>query len=289
MGPGVELSEKYAPQPEISTYVNHVADRFDLPAAYRFDTRVNRRDVRWKAPDRHIETDPATGSRTFCIMAVGCRGANSPNSRASMILMARLHHRQWPHQGVTSPACVSASRHRLLGIHRYRLSQRQASAPDGVPAHRDLVGAALERKVLTRNICRWPGHYRPRGPRRAPPDWVLFPLQPQAALEAGLKTAKSITMKPCARRLAPFSGPTGDLLFEKAANDTNREFAAARILKLVEDPATPTCFSRTRLAAAPLLRYRSFETLHFASRKTGRRIPDADRTRTAAWASESWC
>src|SRR3979490_3029897 len=35
-----DWSEKYAPQPEILSYANHVADRFDLRRHIRFDTRV---------------------------------------------------------------------------------------------------------------------------------------------------------------------------------------------------------------------------------------------------------
>ena len=35
-----DWSEKYAPQPEILSYANHVADRFDLRRHIQFDTRV---------------------------------------------------------------------------------------------------------------------------------------------------------------------------------------------------------------------------------------------------------
>ena len=35
-------SERYAPQPEILKYANHVADRFDLRRDIQFDTRVER-------------------------------------------------------------------------------------------------------------------------------------------------------------------------------------------------------------------------------------------------------
>src|ERR1700716_1654673 len=35
-----DWSEKYAPQPEILAYANHVADRFDLRSDIVFDTRV---------------------------------------------------------------------------------------------------------------------------------------------------------------------------------------------------------------------------------------------------------
>ena len=35
-----DWSERYAPQPEILKYANHVADRFDLRSDIQFDTRV---------------------------------------------------------------------------------------------------------------------------------------------------------------------------------------------------------------------------------------------------------
>ena len=37
-----DWSERYAPQPEILNYANHVADRFDLRRDIQFDTRVER-------------------------------------------------------------------------------------------------------------------------------------------------------------------------------------------------------------------------------------------------------
>src|SRR5262245_45529097 len=37
-----DWSEKYAPQPEILNYANHVADRFDLRRDIVFDTRVTK-------------------------------------------------------------------------------------------------------------------------------------------------------------------------------------------------------------------------------------------------------
>src|ERR1041385_8588266 len=66
-------SERYASQPEILRYLNHVAERFDLNRDIELNTRVtsavfdedaNRWTVR---TDRH-----APVSARFCIMATGC-------------------------------------------------------------------------------------------------------------------------------------------------------------------------------------------------------------------------
>jgi cyclohexanone monooxygenase len=64
-------SEKYATQPEILRYLNHVADRFDLRRDITFGTRVTA--ARWDNGRWQVETDK--GERVearFVIMATGC-------------------------------------------------------------------------------------------------------------------------------------------------------------------------------------------------------------------------
>ena len=46
-----EWTERYASQPEILRYINHVADRFDLRRDITFDTRVDRRHLRRRQRD----------------------------------------------------------------------------------------------------------------------------------------------------------------------------------------------------------------------------------------------
>ena len=74
-------SERYAGQPEILRYINHVADRLDLRRDIRLNTRVNdalfdRQANRWT-----IRTDDGlTLQASFCIMATGClSNAQVPN------------------------------------------------------------------------------------------------------------------------------------------------------------------------------------------------------------------
>ena len=52
-----DWSEKYAPQPEILSYANHVADRFDLRRHILFDTRVTAATFDEAAKCWRIETD----------------------------------------------------------------------------------------------------------------------------------------------------------------------------------------------------------------------------------------
>jgi cation diffusion facilitator CzcD-associated flavoprotein CzcO len=96
-------SEKYAPQPEILAYANHVADRYDLRGAYLFDTRVTTATFDEERQRWTIETD--RGDRIearFCIMATGCLSvprepdiAGAADFKGETYVTGR-----WPHEPV---------------------------------------------------------------------------------------------------------------------------------------------------------------------------------------------
>src|SRR5215216_6783694 len=98
-----EWSERYAAQPELLRYANHVADRFDLRRDIQFNTRVkaaafDEAQGRWV-----LETgDGARVTATHCIMATGC--LSSPNLPQFEGLDSfegdRYHTGYWPKEGV---------------------------------------------------------------------------------------------------------------------------------------------------------------------------------------------
>ena len=68
-----DWTERYATQPEILKYANHVADRFDLRRDIQFETRVT--SVRYDEATQqwNVATDRGdTVAARFCITAVGC-------------------------------------------------------------------------------------------------------------------------------------------------------------------------------------------------------------------------
>ena len=71
-----EWSERYAAQPEILRYANHVADRFDLRRDIQFNTRVTSARVRRGAGRWSIET--GDGARTLGQVSASWRRAASP-------------------------------------------------------------------------------------------------------------------------------------------------------------------------------------------------------------------
>src|SRR5678815_150232 len=68
-----EWTERYATQPEILKYANHVADRFDLRRDIQFETRVTRAVFDETTSRWDVETDGSDEvCARFCIMATGC-------------------------------------------------------------------------------------------------------------------------------------------------------------------------------------------------------------------------
>jgi cyclohexanone monooxygenase len=77
-----------------------------------------------------------------------------------------------------------------------------------------------------------------RAKARGRPTGFYFPFNAQPALEASLEDREKQYEQAWARGGLPFLGAYGDLLFEKAANDTAADFARRKIRSLVKDPVT---------------------------------------------------
>jgi cation diffusion facilitator CzcD-associated flavoprotein CzcO len=98
-----EWTERYATQPEILRYLNHVADRFELRADILFNTRVSEVIYEedggfWKVSTEGGECFKAG----YCIMATGCLSAPNEPKFDGLDLFKGATYRtsQWPHEGV---------------------------------------------------------------------------------------------------------------------------------------------------------------------------------------------
>ena len=110
-----DWSEKYATQPEILRYAEHVADRFDLRRDMVFDTNVT--SLRWLGDSWCVTTEPAntppiprgdtanhaeTTTARFVVLATGClSSANKPRFVDDHLFSGRTYHTgAWPKEGV---------------------------------------------------------------------------------------------------------------------------------------------------------------------------------------------
>ena len=98
-----QWTERYAPQPEILRYINHVADRFDLRRDIQLETRVTAAVFDEAANTWAIQTDRGDRvSARFCIMATGClSSAQVPKYKGLESFEGKWYHTgNWPHEGV---------------------------------------------------------------------------------------------------------------------------------------------------------------------------------------------
>ena len=238
-----DWSEKYAPQPEILSYANHVADRFGLRPHIAFDTRVISASFDEAAKCWRIETDRGDRvSAKFCIMAVGClSAANRPAFKGIEEFRGPVHHTgQWPHEGVdftglragvigTGSSAIQSIP--IIAQQASSLTVFQRTATYSVPAWNQKLTPEYRKTIKA-------DYPALRAKARARPTGFYFPFNMQPALQATPEERERQYEEAWERGGLPFLGAFGDLLFEKAANDTIAEFARDKIRRLVQDPAT---------------------------------------------------
>ena len=98
-----DWSERYAPQPEILKYANHVADRFNLRPDIAFNTRIDRAAFdeatgSWSVTTSHGNTVTAD----YFVLATGClSNARMPDIKGLGDFKGKVYHTgHWPHQPV---------------------------------------------------------------------------------------------------------------------------------------------------------------------------------------------
>jgi cyclohexanone monooxygenase len=238
-----DWSEKYSPQPEILAYANHVTDRFNLRPDIRFNTRVTSTTFDEAKNCWHVETDRGDRvSAKFCIMAVGCLSAtNRPPFAGMDDFKGPIYHTgEWPHDGVdfsglrvgvigTGSSAIQSIP--IIAQQAAELTVFQRTATYTVPAWNEKLTPEYRQKIKA-------DYPALRAKARARPTGFYFPFNMKPALEATPEEREQKYEEAWERGGLPFLGAFGDLLFEKAANDTIADFARAKIRGIVKDPAT---------------------------------------------------
>jgi cation diffusion facilitator CzcD-associated flavoprotein CzcO len=243
-----EWSERYAAQPELLRYANHVADRFDLRRDIAFDTRVasavfDEAQGRWV-----IGTgDGARTTARFCIMATGC--LSSPNLPAIPGLEdfagEWYHTGQWPHEGVdftgkrvgqigTGSTGIQAAP--VIAAQAAHLTVFQRTANYAVPAHNFPLDAEYQRAVKADYA-----DLRARAKQTA--TGIDFDYSDRLALQTPVEErAREFEMR-WQRGGLSFLGAFMDLMIDQDANVTAADFVRAKIREQVRDPAVAELLS----------------------------------------------
>ena len=237
-------SERYGGQPEILSYIKHVADRFDLRRDIKFNTRVVSAVFHDETNLWTVETDQGdVVLATFCIMATGC--LSTPYEPAYPGLedyQGDIYHTgKWPHEEVD----LSGKRVGIIGT--------GATAIQIIP----VVAEQVEHLTIFQRTANYsiPGHNRPRDPEVE----REFNTHYDARLDKARHSFGGITGHPSPRvsaledtpeerdrffeeRWADGGGTFSmlttyrDLLVSQEANDLAADFVRDKIRSIVKDP-----------------------------------------------------
>lgn len=234
-------TERYAAQPEILKYINHVADRFDLRRDIQFETRVTSAAFDEDACRWTIQTD--RGDRVparFCIMATGCLSdAQVPDFKGLESFAGKWYHTgRWPHEGVD----FTGLRVAIIGtgssaIQSTPIIARQAShlyvfqrTPNySVPAHNAPLDPEYERRVKA-------GYAEFRRQARESRVGFVMERSGDSALAVPAEERQREYEKRWGKGGLGFSATYTDILTSQEANDTAAQFFRAKIREIVHDP-----------------------------------------------------
>ncbi len=246
-------SEKYATQPEILRYANHVADRFDLRRDIQLETRIVA--ARYDETSQCWQIDTERGESfeaTYYIIATGClsvpKAIDIPG-RADFE-GATYHTADWPREGVDftglKVAVIGTGSSAIQSIpfiaeQAAHLTVFQRTPAFSLPAfNRDLTdeerSAWKARYPEHRHLSRYSGF----GVPDAPLDKSAFDVddaERERSYEAAWQRGEIVAV------MQQFN----DLLVSQEANDTAADFVRKKIRAIVNDPDTaellcPTTF-----------------------------------------------
>ena len=239
-----EWSQKYATQPEILSYFQHVADRFDLRRDIRFETRVTGAVWDDTTATWQVSTDAGTDiSARWYVMATGC--LSMPKELdiegADQFQSPTYFNSRWPHEGVD----FSGMRVGLVGT--------GSSAIQSIPV---IAEQAAELVVFQRT----PNFSVPAGHGPVPPERIAdiksrYPDYRQEArlsqggvpVEVTMDGARTVSAEERRSRLDAgwdegdligFLSVFNDLPINQESNDLVVEFVHEKIRSIVDDPDT---------------------------------------------------
>jgi cyclohexanone monooxygenase len=242
-------SEKYATQPEILRYINHVADRFDLRPDIQLQTRVSRASFDEAVGRWTVDADgPAVYSAQYLILAVGCLSAPKPPDirglerfQGQSYLTAR-----WPHEpvdfngqdvGVIGTGSSGVQVIPMIAEQAATLTVFQRTASYVLPARNRPLA---EEEVTNRkaNYPQW------RAAQRESYFGDAAPKPTRSALEVSSQDQQATYQR--GWKIGALHGIVAafyDILTDEQANETAADFVRAKIHEIVTEPAVAEALS----------------------------------------------
>jgi cation diffusion facilitator CzcD-associated flavoprotein CzcO len=241
-------SERYAAQPEILRYADHVADRFDLRRDIRCNTRVTAaRFDEAAACWRIFAGDGDALTARYCVMATGClSSANIPDLAGLETFRGRWYHTgHWPHESVdfaglrvavigTGSSAIQSIP--IIAEQAEQLYVFQRTPNYGVPAR----NGPLDPRVQQAIKADYAG-LRQRAKQMR--NGIQYPVNEASAIEVTEQERRREYEFRWRRGGLSFLGSFSDLLVDKQANETAAEFIREKIREAVRAPAVAAALS----------------------------------------------
>jgi cation diffusion facilitator CzcD-associated flavoprotein CzcO len=246
-----EWTERYATQPEILSYINHVADRFELRDGIQLNTRVmsasfDEAITRWSVETADFAgPSESAGARSrvsakFVVMATGCLSSTNlpPFDGLDDFAGDWFHTGHWPHAGVdftgqrvgvigTGSSAIQSIP--LIAEQAEHLFVFQRTANYSVPAHNGPLDAATQHEVKADYAA-----FRKQNSLK--PFGASFPVNEQLALVETPEVREREYEARWATGGLGYVASFADLMVDREANDTAAEFLRRKIRESVHDP-----------------------------------------------------
>ncbi|MDZ4375097.1 MAG: NAD(P)/FAD-dependent oxidoreductase [Phenylobacterium sp.] len=242
-------SERYATQPELLDYLNHVADRFELRPDIQLETRVISAHFDEAANRWTVTTDRGdTLSARYCVMATGCLSVpNTPDFPGmDRFKGPSWHTGDWPRGGVdfsgqrvgvigTGSSAIQSIP--IIADQAAQVTVFQRTPNFSVPAHNGPVAAEV--------VEDWRANRAQRRAEARETAFAIRMVQPreQPALEARPDERRAEYEARWATGGFALLGAYGDLTGDLAANATAADFVRDKIRSIVKDPVVAEALS----------------------------------------------
>ncbi|MDB5618862.1 NAD(P)/FAD-dependent oxidoreductase [Tardiphaga sp.] len=239
-----DWSERYAPQPEILRYANHVADRFDLRKDIQLDTRVESAVFDETSNEWTVTTsDGATVTAPYVVLGTGClSNARVPEFKGMGDFKGQVYHTgHWPHEpvdftglrvGVIGTGSSAIQSIPLIAEQASELFVFQRTANFSVPA-RNAPLSAGEREAWRKDYA----EIRRRA-REDMKNGIVQPVPDRGALDDPDEVRREKYGARWNSGGLTFMGVYNNLVLDQPANDTAADFIRERIAGIVADPET---------------------------------------------------
>ena len=233
-------TERYASQPEILSYIEHVAERYDLKRDIRFDTRVIAASFDEAADQWVVQTAAGESiSGRFFIMAVGCLSSTiSPRFPGHDDFKGSVYHTGlWPHRkvdftnkrvGIIGTGSSAVQSIPLIAEEAAHLYVFQRTANYVVPAQNHTL--STEETATLKSDYKG---FRSRAKQR--PAAFLFPFHTDSALSVSAEERHRRFEAQWRVGGLPFLGAFGDLLTNPDANRLITDYWKGKIRDVVKD------------------------------------------------------